>query len=77
MKFFADANSADPKGAAPYLSLEVSKSCFVHGRMEVARTKCTYHAITAIPRKALTQLNTSATIPLAVKPDGKGATLLF
>ncbi len=33
--------------------------------------------MTAIPRNALMQLNTSATMPLAVKPAGKGATALF
>lgn len=37
----------------------------------------THHVMTPIPRKALRQLNTKATIPLAVKPLGSGAGLLF
>ena len=78
MKFFAEASSAAPRGAAPYLSINVS-GCYVCDRhsMRLAIIKTTYHAMTAIPRKALTQLNTRATMPLAVKPDGNGATLAF
>jgi len=37
----------------------------------------TYQAITATPKNALRQLNTIATIPLAVKPAGRGGGDLF
>lgn len=78
MKFFAEANSAAPRGAAPYLSINVSR-CYFCARHSMSQVviKITYHAMTAIPRKALTQLNTRATMPLAVKPEGNGATLAF
>lgn len=36
----------------------------------------TYHEMTAIPRNALMQLNTKATIPLVVNPAGSGLGLL-
>ncbi len=46
--------------------------------MDKCRKKtATYQAITAIPRKALTMLNTNATTPFAVNPSGKGAGLTF
>ena len=36
-----------------------------------------YHAMTARPRKAATQLNTSATMPFASNPLGRAAGLLL
>lgn len=76
MNRFADASSAELNGAAPYLvqSGQHAPSQFLtqHNGGEE-----THQAMTAIPKKALTQLNTSATMPLAVKPAGRGAMLLF
>ena len=37
----------------------------------------TYHVMTPMPRKALRQLKTKATMPLAVKPLGSGGGLMF
>jgi hypothetical protein len=49
----------------------------VHVKYFLVDRYTTYQTIDAIPAKAATQLKTKATMPLAVKPAGRGATDLF
>lgn len=72
MKCFADATSADPMGAAPYLVQHHQYIC-----QSEKEHKETDHEMTAMPTIAATALNAKATMPPAVKPDGSGATCTF
>lgn len=50
---------------------------FLYCRVFVPTGLSPYHPIAAIPKNALRQLKTSATIPLDVKPAGNGPGALF
>lgn len=62
---------ADRSSAIPATATLVCGAAVIH--KSVTAVQKTYQAMTPIPMKAPTQLSTSATIPLAVKPAGNGA----
>ena len=71
IRFLADASSDGPISPIPYLPKAVS---IMEAHAEFDNEGFgTHHVIAAMPRNALRQLNTSATMPRAVKPAGRGA----
>ena len=63
--------------AVPVPHMQTSALTIPWASVEYMCVSGTYQAMKAIPKMALMQLKTRATIPRAVKPEGRGAGLVF